>query len=199
MTTIADHSMSPEQLRETMIGLVKEAGYQLTPPVEDALRAVERHLFVPDAELADAYANDIVVTKRGTNDEILSCASQPSIVALQAVQVDVHPGHRVLEIGAGTGYFAALLAHQAGPHGWVVTIDVDDDIVNAARRQLAAAGVTNTEVVLGDGACGYPTGALYDRVVATVGAYGIPTDWLEQLSPTGRLVVPLRFPVKCSC
>lgn len=191
-TTTAD--LSPEQLREAMITRIKEAGYRLSGPVEETLRTVPRHDFVPDASLEDVYASDIVVTKRRTEwAEVLSCLSAPTVVALQLGQLDVAPGHRVLEIGAGAGYNAALLAHLVGPGGHVTTIDVDADIVDHARERLAAAGVRNVDVVLGDGALGYPAGAPYDRIVATVGAYGIPNGWLTQLAPTGRLVVPLRI------
>lgn len=110
--------------------------------MERALRAVERHVFVPDVALEEAYANDIVVTKRSSDGQVLSCLSQPSIVALQLGQLGVQPGHRVLEIGAGAGYNAAVLAHLAGPDGHVTAIDVDEDIVNQARDRLATAGVT---------------------------------------------------------
>lgn len=182
-----------ETLRNAMITKIKDAGYTLTAAVEQALRAVHRHIFVPDATLEEAYENDIVITKRDAEDKVLSCLSQPSIVALQLGQLDVQPGHRVLEIGAGTGYNAALLAHLAGPDGHVTTIDVDADIVDQARYRLACAGVSDVDVVLGDGALGSPDGAPFDRIVATVGAYGIPDAWLAQLAPQGRLVVPTRI------
>lgn len=174
-----------------MITRIKAAGYTLSDPVLAALRAVERHTFVPDAALADAYASDIVVTKRGSRNEVLSCLSDPGIVALQLGQLDVRHGHRVLEIGAGTGFNAALLAYLAGPHGQVTTIDVDADIVAGAQQHVADIG--NVVVVLGDGALGHPAGAPVDRIIATVGAYGIPESWLSQLAPGGRLVVPLRI------
>ncbi|SEP53753.1 protein-L-isoaspartate(D-aspartate) O-methyltransferase [Amycolatopsis saalfeldensis] len=176
-----------------MVAGIKDAGYPLSRDVEQALLAVERHAFVPGASLAEAYAAAIVVTKRGPGGEVLSCLSAPSIVALQLQQLDVRPGHRVLEIGAGTGYNAALLGHLVGPGGHVTTIDVDADIVDDARRRLAAARVGNVEVVLGDGALGSQGGAQFDRIVATVGAYDIPQSWLSQLAPGGRLVVPLRI------
>lgn len=99
----------------------------------------------------------------------------------------------MLEIGAGTGYNAALLVHLTGPRGGVTTIDMDSDIVSQARERLARAEVGNVEVVLGDGALGYPAGAPFDRIVATVGVYSIPDAWLTQLAPQGILVVPARI------
>ncbi|MQA87715.1 MAG: methyltransferase domain-containing protein [Streptosporangiales bacterium] len=123
----------------------------------------------------------------------MSAASQPTIVATMLEQLQAEPGHHVLELGAGTGYNATLLAHLVGNDGQVTTTDVDDDIVDGARAGLAAAGVDNVRVILGDAALGYPGGAPYDRIIATVGAYGLPPAWLEQLAPHGRLVVPLRL------
>lgn len=178
MSTSATEA-SPDAQRQAMITKIKDAGYTLTFDVEHALRSVERHLFAPGVPVDEAYANDIVVTKRSADDQVLSCLSQPSIVALQLGQLDVQPGHRVLEIGAGSGYNAALLAHLAGPGGHVTAIDVDADIVEEARERLAVAGVTNVDVVLGDGALGHPSVAPYDRIVATVGVYGIPDACLR--------------------
>jgi protein-L-isoaspartate(D-aspartate) O-methyltransferase len=76
---------------------------------------------------------------------------------------------------------------------------MDADIVTDTRRNLAAAGFDTVEVVLGDGALDHPDGAPYDRITAAVGAFGIPDSWLSQLAPGGRLVIPLRFPVKSAC
>lgn len=108
-------------------------------------------------------------------------------------QLQIEPGHRVLELGAGTGYNAALMAAIAGKAGHVTTIDVDDDLVDNARKHLAAADITGVNVILADGALGHPEAAPFDRVIATVGAFEVPTAWLEQLAPGGRLVVPVRL------
>jgi protein-L-isoaspartate(D-aspartate) O-methyltransferase len=123
----------------------------------------------------------------------ISAASQPFIVAAMLEQLAVQSGDRVMEAGAGTGYNAALMAAIAGPGGHVTTIDVDEDLVTGAREHLAAALVTNVDVVLGDGALGHPAGAPYDKIIATVGAAEVPAPWLQQLAAGGRLVVPLRF------
>ncbi len=106
---------------------------------------------------------------------------------------DVKPGMRALEIGAGSGYNAALLAHLVGDDGHVVTVDLEDFLVEKARRQLAAASFTQVQVVRGDGALGYPPSAPYDRIVATVGLPDIPPAWPEQLAPGGRIVAPLHM------
>jgi protein-L-isoaspartate(D-aspartate) O-methyltransferase len=164
-----------------------------SPRIEQAVRTVPRHVFVPSVPLPQAYADDVVQTKHDRAGLAISAASQPRIVAMMLGQLGVEPGQRVLEIGAGTGYNAALLAHLVGEQGQVTTIDVDDDIVAGARAALAAAGYPQVRVVLGDGAFGCPDGAPYDRMIATVGTSGdLPAAWLDQLSPQGRLVVPMR-------
>src|SRR5262249_47679139 len=97
----------------------------------------------------------------------------------------------VLEIGAGTGYNAALLSDLVGPAGQVTTIDIDAEIAAEAEAHLAAAGYTSVRVLAGDGCLGVPDGALYDRVILTVGASDICPAWLEQLADGGLLVLPL--------
>ncbi|WP_042368921.1 methyltransferase, FxLD system [Streptacidiphilus neutrinimicus] len=180
------------QLRNSLVDQLTTSGHVRTSRVEQAMRTVPRHLFVPDTPLRDAYANTTVNIKTDDTGASISCASQPSVVALMLEQLDVHPGHRILELGAGTGYNAALLAHIARD-GRVITLDVDDDLVDGARAHLRAAGAENVEVVLRDGALGYAETIPYERIVATVGAHGIPSAWLDQLAPGGRLVVPQRL------
>ena len=180
-------------LRNALVDDLRENGAVHSDRVEAALRAVPRHLFVPGVPLPRAYANDVVSTKQNASGASISAASQPSIVALMLEQADIEPGHRVLEIGAGTGYNAALLAHLAGTTGRVSTIDIDEDIIAAARANLAAAGFNEVRALCGDGALGDPTGAPYDRVIATVGAWDPPPAWLDQVADGGRLIVPMRI------
>ncbi|KUM79698.1 methyltransferase, FxLD system [Streptomyces curacoi] len=191
--TIATPTADAERLRNALVDQLRADGHARTPAVETALRTVPRHVFVPDASLEDAYANAPVHIKYDTHGTSISCASQPGVVALMLDQLDAQPGQRVLELGAGTGYNAGLLAHLVGESGHVTTLDVDDDLVEGARAHLAAAGITNAEAVTRDGALGYAEGAPYDRIIATVGAHGVPHAWLQQLAPGGRLLVPQRL------
>jgi protein-L-isoaspartate(D-aspartate) O-methyltransferase len=191
--TLTTSEADADRLRNALVDRIRADGHARTPAVEAALRAVPRHLFVPGTPLGDAYANAPVNIKYDTDGTSISCASQPGVVALMLDQLDAQPGERVLELGAGTGYNAALLGHLVGPAGHVTTLDVDDDLVEGARAHLTAAGVTNVKALTRDGALGHAEGAPYDRVIATVGAHGIPPAWLAQLAPDGRLVTPQRL------
>jgi len=184
---------SPEDLRARFVDRLVENGNIRTPRVEEAMRTVPRHLFVPQVSLDKAYSNTTVDTKLDSAGRPISCASQPDIVATMLEQLHVEPDMKVLELGAGTGFNAGLLGHLVGDTGHVTTIDVDDDIVEGARCGLKAAGLDNVTVIHGDGAQGHAAHAPYDRIVATVGAHAVPHAWLDQLAPGGRLLSPLRL------
>lgn len=181
-------------LRHRMVRHIVAGGGLTDPAWRAAFAAVPRHLFVPvyfcgdsgdpghgryaaddpDARrrlrwLKGAYTDQPIAT-HVTGGELVSSSSQPSLMALMCEALDVHEGQRVLEIGAGTGYNAALLAHRLGGTGAVTTVDLDAAITAAAREHLAAYGTAEAlavTVVTGDGALGHPPGAPYDRVVAT--------------------------------
>lgn len=170
-----------------------EWGALHTLRVEAAVRTVPRHMFVPGVRVEAAYAQDGVVTHPGGDGRPQSMASAPSVVAQMLEQLDVQPGHRVLEIGAGTGYNAALLAYLVGPGGCVSTIDIDQDVVDGARAALTAAGFDAVKVACGDGEYGHREDAPYDRIIVTAGAWDVPPAWTDQLAPGGRIVVPLRI------
>ncbi|MBP2477619.1 protein-L-isoaspartate(D-aspartate) O-methyltransferase [Crossiella equi] len=182
----------PEDLREQMIHHIRAAGHLPTQRIEAALRTVPRHRFVPAAPLEEAYANRAITIKPGANRPA-SCISVPTVVAMMLGQLDPQPGDRVLEIGAGTGYNAALLAELVGPTGSVTTVDIHPDVTDHARRALASTGYDRVRVVTGDGALGEETGAPYDTIIVTVGPWDLPTAWFEQLAPGGTLVVPLHW------
>ncbi|MFC9688185.1 methyltransferase, FxLD system [Kribbella sp. NPDC056951] len=189
----AGQIFTADRLRHALVEEVVNEGRVRTPSIKEAMETVPRHLFVPGASLEQAYANSTVDIKRAEDGTSISCASQPGVVGLMLEQLKVEPGHNVLEVGAGTGYNAGLLGHLVGISGCVTTIDVDDDLVINARSHLTSAGIGNVTVVHGDGALGYPDAAPYDRIIATVGAHGVPHAWLDQLAPDGRLLVPQRL------
>jgi protein-L-isoaspartate(D-aspartate) O-methyltransferase len=187
---MGDDGDAAAELRGRMAAGLRERGALSGERVAAAMGRVPRHLFVPGVELAEAYADQAIVT-RYRDGWPSSSASQPAIVAIMLEQLSPPDGGRVLEIGAGTGYNAALLAELVGPSGRVVTVDIDPEVAGEARRHLADAGVTNAEVICGDGASGWPGGAPYDGIIVTAGASDLAPAWAGQLAATGRLVVPL--------
>jgi protein-L-isoaspartate(D-aspartate) O-methyltransferase len=155
-------------------------------PVLDAFDAVPRHIFLPDVDLATAYADEAVVTH--DEDGIpTSSSSQPSLMARMIHRLDVAPGSRVLEIGAGTGYNAAVISALGGD---VTSVELQPEVADAARAHLAAAGF-RAEVVTGDGA--HPPPGPFDRIIVTAGAWEIAPALAGALADGGILVAPFRL------
>jgi protein-L-isoaspartate(D-aspartate) O-methyltransferase len=179
------------QLRERLVAQVLETSGIRDERIAAALRDVPRHLFLPHLPPEETYLDDAIVTKRDAEGQPISSSSQPAIMAIMLDQMDLAPGHRVLEIGAGTGYNAALIRHLVGPAGTVVSVDIEADLIERARDHLASAGYPDVIVVAADGADGYPPAAPYDRVIATVGVSDLAPAWLHQAGPGARIVVPL--------
>ena len=178
-------------LNEALVADLKTRKCFQTPQVEAAFRAVLRHQFLPGTPLETVYSDRAISAKQNQEGQWLSSSSQPAIMGIMLEQLGLEPGHKVLEIGAGTGYNAALMAHIVGETGQVVTIDIDEDLVEAAREHLKAAGFERVQVVCADGGYGYPDLAPFDRIILTVGTPDISPAWWEQLKPDGRIVLPL--------
>ncbi|MEV0265026.1 methyltransferase domain-containing protein [Streptomyces sp. NPDC050617] len=117
-----------------------------------------------------------------------SSVSMPSVVFRMLRDLELQDGSRVLEIGTGSGWTAALMAHRAGERN-VTSVEVDEAVADGARRALARHGCA-VEVVTGDGFAGRPRGAPYDRIIATVGVRALPWAWVEQARPGGVIVAP---------
>jgi protein-L-isoaspartate(D-aspartate) O-methyltransferase len=183
---------SDDRLRRRLVDDLRESGFLRGERVAAAFDAVPRHLFLPGQPLDDVYTNRAFVTKSAAGIG-LSSSSQPSIMAVMLEQLELEPGQRVLEIGAGTGYNAALIAHLVGQAGRVTTVDIDEDTADAAREHLRAAGDDGVEVVTADGGFGHPGGAPYDRIVVTASCWQVPQPWVDQLAESGLLVLPLRL------
>jgi protein-L-isoaspartate(D-aspartate) O-methyltransferase len=160
------------------------------PRTAEAMRSVPRHLFLPGVPPREAYTDEAIVTKRDSDGLPVSSSSQPGLMAHMLDELDLAPGHRVLEIGAGTGYNAALIAHVVGLSGQVVTVDLDEDLTAAARDHLRQAGYPEVIVRTGDGAEGYREHAPYDRIIATVALSDLPPAWLEQVTGDALIVLP---------
>ncbi len=187
------HLEDAAALRQAMVTALRDEGLITSEAVAAAMNAVPRHEFAPDESLKNVYQTSTTLwPKTDTNGRKTSVVSAANIQAIQLGQADVRPGMNVLEIGSG-GYNAALIAEVVGPAGAVTTVDIDADIVDRARAGLVRAGYERVNVVHADAEHGVAQYAPYDRIIVTVGAWDIPPAWLEQLTPNGRIVVPLRF------
>ena len=192
MPTASNSDDRAASLRNALVENLVNKGTINSLPVREAFGSVPRHLFVPNVDIATAYADQPVFI-RWDGGIPISSSTQPTMMAIMAEQLRADPGDSVLEIGTGTGYNAGILAHIVGQSGSVVTVDIDQDIVDEADGNLGKAGYRDVEVVCGDGFEGFSPGQPYDRIMVTVGAQDVSPHWAEQLSDGGIMVVPLWF------
>ncbi|MEV6673822.1 methyltransferase domain-containing protein [Streptomyces sp. NPDC051162] len=211
---MADDAYDRELAAALRAGLVRELiarGELADPRWRAAFEQVPRELFVPyyyvgapggyrrrsradpdprarEAWLTGVYADEPLATYV-RDGELISSSSQPSLMAKMLTALDLREGHAVLEIGAGTGYNAALLAHRLGDAA-VTTVDLDAEITEAARAHLAEAGFHPT-VVTGDGALGCASRAPFDRTMATCALPSVPPAWIAQSRPGALILAPL--------
>lgn len=151
------------------------------PRVLDAMREVPRHRFVPTGLASAAYQDRPLPIGHGQT------ISQPYIVGLMTELLSLQPGDRVLEIGTGSGYQAAILARLAAE---VISIERLAPVAERARDLLSELGITGVTVIVGDGTEGYPPRAPYNAIIITASTPDIPPPLLEQLADNGRLVAP---------
>jgi protein-L-isoaspartate(D-aspartate) O-methyltransferase len=178
----ATREASLERERDRMVaGEIVARGVE-DPLVLEAMRAVPREDFVP-ADLVE-YAYEDGPLPIGYGQTI----SQPYIVAAMTAAARVRPGDRVLEIGTGSGYGAAVLSEIAGE---VYTVERIERLADSARDRLAVLGYGNVHVRCGDGTLGWSEHAPYDAIIVTAGGPTVPPALLDQLKPGGRLVMPL--------
>jgi protein-L-isoaspartate(D-aspartate) O-methyltransferase len=169
-------------LRNRMVARQVEARGIDDPAVLGAMRTVPREQFVA-RDWANAAYDD-----RALPIEAEQTISQPYIVALMAAAAALGPDDHVLEVGAGSGYAAAVLGHIAGD---VIAIERHDALARLAAERVARLGYTNVRIVGGDGMLGWPEGAPYDAILVAAGGAAVPPALVEQLRGGGRLVMPL--------
>lgn len=150
--------------------------------VLDAMRQVPRHRFVPAPQASSAYEDTPLPIGFGQT------ISQPFIVAYMTDALRLAPTHRVLEIGTGSGYQAAVLAQLVRK---VYTIEIVPELADRARQTLHALGYTNVEVLTGDGYGGWPAHAPFDRIIVTAAPDHVPQPLVDQLAVGGRMVIPV--------
>jgi protein-L-isoaspartate(D-aspartate) O-methyltransferase len=175
-----------------MVSHLERSGVLQRPDVAAAMRAVPRHLFLPNATLEDAYA-DRAISLKSTGAEVVSSISQPGMIALMLELLALSPGNRVLEIGTGSGYNAALIAWLVGSEGSVTTIDLDEELVARANATLTELGYRNVTVAAGDGGLPVAQSGAYDRIIVTARGDDVAAAWWESLADGGRIVLPLRI------
>ena len=155
---------------------------RLDPAVRNAMAAVPRHEFVPRWELPYSYENRPLSIGQGQT------ISQPYIVAAMTQMLRPRPDMRVLEVGTGCGYQAAVLAECVAE---VWSVERIPELVEAAAARLARLGYGSVHVKTGDGALGWPEHAPYDGILVTAAGTGIPGALVEQLAPGGRMIIPV--------
>jgi protein-L-isoaspartate(D-aspartate) O-methyltransferase len=171
-----------DELREWMVRTQIAARGIRDERVLAAMRAVPRHRFVPSVSLRDAYADRPLSIGSGQT------ISQPYMVAWMLAQLELQPGQRVLEVGTGCGYAAAVLAELVDQ---VWTIERHPELAERARLLLTELGYDRVEVVVGDGSRGYAPAAPYDAIVVAAAADEVPDALVDQLADGGRLVLPV--------
>jgi protein-L-isoaspartate(D-aspartate) O-methyltransferase len=169
-------------LRDNLLRRLVDDGELRTQRVVAAMREVPRHLFCRDGDLELAYANHPVEIGHGQT------ISQPAIVAMMTEALELRGDERVLEIGTGSGYQAAVLSRLCAR---VYSIERIATLADEARRRLLALGYDNVEVRVGDGYAGWPEQAPFDRVIVTAAPPAIPRALVEQLAEGGILVAPV--------
>ncbi len=204
-----DQAVAQQKHQQFVAQLRAAHGCFSSPELSDAFESVPRHLFLPGLALEEVYSDKAIMTAMGNGKGRSSC-SQPSFIALMASMVGASTGKRILEIGSGTGYTATILSRLVGPAGRVVSVDIDDDLVEMAQRNLAGFGFEtqttedgnewfrkpgfgNIAVRCQDGFQPVTVLDRYDGIVVTASGTDIAGSWITQLEEEGRLVAPVRL------
>ncbi|TFG10735.1 protein-L-isoaspartate(D-aspartate) O-methyltransferase [Candidatus Thorarchaeota archaeon] len=175
--------MNTTKRKERLLDELRRMGIE--KEVLDALDQIDRRIFVPEPYRKDAYANYPQPIGHGQT------ISQPYTVAYMIQLLDLHEGQSVLEIGAGSGYNAAVMSKLVGKEGGIVSVELVSTLAETAKINLRAAEIENVKIVQGDGYEGYPPDSPYDRIIVTAGASEIPDPLMTQLKQKGIMVIPV--------
>ena len=175
-------AVDPEKERANMVEHQLRRRGITDSRVLDAMGEVPREAFVPDTRRRDAYADGALALSHGQT------ISQPLMVAMSVEALKLNDDETVLEVGAGSGYQAAILSKLAKK---VYAIEIIPELVANARRVLDSLGIDNVEIICADGRKGWPEGAPYDGIVVAAAAEEVPPALIEQLKEGGRLVIPV--------
>ncbi len=170
--------MNKEDLLQGMRGRIGDR-------VIEAMSGVDRELFLPDRLKSEAYYDAPLPIGSGQT------ISAPHMVAIMCEILDLQEGMKVLEVGGGSGYHAAVMAHLVGSKGHIYSVERISKLASNARYNLSRAGISNVTIVEGDGSLGLPEHAPYDRISVAATAPSIPEPLKEQLKPGGKLVIPV--------
>ena len=171
--------------REKLVELLKIEGRIKSKEVEEAFLKVPRETFVPNFLKTFAYADSPLEIGKGQT------ISAPHMVAIMCEALDLKEGNSVLEIGAGSGYHAAIVSKIIGDKGHVYTVERIPELARKAIENLELSGIKNVTVEIGDGSEGFPENAPYDRIYVTCAAPDIPEPLIEQLKDPGKIMVPV--------
>jgi len=167
-----------------MVRRLKETGFLFSSEVERAMLSIDRKIFVPERYAEDAYYDVALPIKNQ------STISAPGVVAFMLCHLNLKKGQNVFEVGTGSGYNTALIAKIIYP-GKITTTEIDEEILEIARKNLAHFNFKNIELVHCDGSAGYEKNAPYDRIIVTGAMPKIPDSLKSQLKPDGLLVAPV--------
>lgn len=182
----------PKPTPDMLIQAMRRAGVLTNEAIAAAFESVLREHFLPGVPSEEVYVDRAVITKRDSTGAAITSASQPTMMAEMLAQLDLATGMNILEIGAGTGYNAALMQTIVGKTGRVTSLELDADVAEQAEDNLYRAGVNGVHIVTTDGAGGYAPRAAYDRILSTAAVWDVPPAWTRQLKPRGKIVVPLQ-------
>ncbi len=174
-----------EREKEELINSLVRNGFLKSPGIIEAFKKVPRHEFVPESIKNYAYADHPQPIGKGQT------ISAPSMIAIMMESLEFAPGQRVLEIGAGSGYNAALVAEAVGDKGEVVTIERVPELARSAEHNLKKTGYGRVRVTVGDGSLGYEKGAPWDRIIVTACAPEISNPLIKQLKIGGKVGAPV--------